>query len=331
MARRLPTYAPPVTEPEPRSPAFDLQSMLHDRDSFMPVLLLAIVCMVLFPFSENFRLGALIVYPASAALLVISLHHSRVHPRLMRAAIVILVLVGIGTLLSSIARLLDVGEDRHMVAVASFLYAVLFAVAFPSIVRRAFQHRNVTLNTLAAGISAYLIIGLWFATIYRGMASIQGGEFFAQPGPTRPGDFVYFSFITLTTVGYGDLTPVQQLRPQRRGDRGRARAGLPRHRRGPHREPHGLEPRRGPRPSARGPRLPGRRRPRLSAPPGAPGPASRGRSADRTRAIRPPEPTRREADRPTDPDTGLSRGLAAGRERGPARRPAPDREAVCQA
>jgi hypothetical protein len=181
--------------------------MLHDRDNFMPVLLLAIVCMVLFPFSENFRLGALIVYPASAALLVISLHHSRVHPRLMKAAIVILVLVGIGTLLSSIARLLNVGEDRHMVALASFLYALLFAVAFPSIVRRAFQHRNVTLNTLAAGISAYLIIGLWFATIYRGMASIQGGEFFAQPGPLRPGDFVYFSFITLTTVGYGDLSP----------------------------------------------------------------------------------------------------------------------------
>ena len=73
--------------------------------------------------------------------------------------------------------------------------------------RRAFQHRNVTMNTLAAGISAYLIIGLWFATIYRGMASIEGGEFFAQPGPPRPGDFVYFSFITLTTVGYGDLSP----------------------------------------------------------------------------------------------------------------------------
>lgn len=207
MGRRLPTYAPPVTEPEPRSSSLDLKTMLHDRDSFMPVLLLAVVCMVLFPFSENFRLGALIVYPASAALLVVSLHHSRVHPRLMRAAIVILVVVGVGTVLSSIARLLDVGEERHMVALASFLYALLFAVAFPSIVRRAFQHRNVTLNTLAAGISAYLIIGLWFATIYRGMASIEGGKFFAQPGPVRPGDFVYFSFITLTTVGYGDLSP----------------------------------------------------------------------------------------------------------------------------
>src|SRR4051812_5965431 len=142
MGRRLPTYAPPVTEPGPTRTPIDLRGMLLDRDSFMPVLLLAIVCMVLFPFSENFRLGALIVYPASAALLVISLHHSRVHPGLMRAALAILVLVGIGTLLSSIARLLDVGQERHMVALASFLYAMLFAVTFPSIVRRAFQHRN---------------------------------------------------------------------------------------------------------------------------------------------------------------------------------------------
>lgn len=207
MARRLPTYAPAVTEPEPSRPLLDLKGMLLDPDSFVPVLLLAIACMVLFPFSENFRLGALFVYPASAALLVIALHHSRVHPRVMRAAVVVLVLVGVGTLLSSIARLLNVGEDRHMVATASFLYAILFAVAFPAIVRRAFQHRNVSLNTLAAGISAYLIIGLWFAALYRGMASVEGGGFFAQPGPPRPGDFVYFSFITLTTVGYGDLTP----------------------------------------------------------------------------------------------------------------------------
>jgi hypothetical protein len=164
--------------------------------------------MVLFPFSENFRLGALIVYPASAALLVIALHHSRVHPRLMRTAVVALILIGVGTVLSSIARLLDVGEERHMVAVASFLYAILFAIAFPAIVRRAFQHRNVNMNTLAAGIAAYLIIGLWFATIYRGLASVEGSGFFAQPGPPAPGDFVYFSFITLTTVGYGDLTPL---------------------------------------------------------------------------------------------------------------------------
>ena len=101
----------------------------------------------------------------------------------MRAAVVILVLVGVGTLLSSIARLLDVGEDRHMVAVASFLYALLFAVAFPSIVRRAFQHRDVTLeHARRAGI-----VGLPDHRALRSPRSTgdgrrsTGGEFFDQP------------------------------------------------------------------------------------------------------------------------------------------------------
>ncbi len=201
-------YAPAVTDATPDRTSWHVRRLFLDPDSFVPVLLLAVVCMVLFPFSDNYRLGALIVYPFSAALLVIALHHSRVHWRLMRAAVVILVVVGVGTLLSSIARVLEVGQERHMVATASFLYALLFAVAFPAIVRRAFQHRNVNLNTLAAGISAYLIIGLWYAALYRGMAFIEGSGFFAQSGPLRPGDFVYFSFITLTTVGYGDMSPL---------------------------------------------------------------------------------------------------------------------------
>jgi len=171
------------------------------------VLALAAVCVVLFPFTDAFRAGAIIAYPASAALLLVAFHHSRVHPRMYRAAVVILVLVGIGTLLSGIARLLDVGEDRHMIAVASFLYALLFAFAFPSIVRRAFQHRNVSMNTLAAGIAAYLIIGLFFAALFRGIAAVSSWAFFDGVVHPRPGDFMYFSFVTLTTVGYGDLAP----------------------------------------------------------------------------------------------------------------------------
>ena len=41
----------------------------------------------------------------------------------------------------------------------------------------------------------------------RGIAAVDGWEFFTDVERPRPGDFMYFSFITLTTVGYGDLTP----------------------------------------------------------------------------------------------------------------------------
>lgn len=207
MAGRLPTYAPAVTEPETDRAPFSLRSALLDPESFIVVVVLAALCVVVFPFTDAFRAGGMIAFPITAALLLVAFHRSKVHPRMFKAAIVILVLVAVGTVLSSIARLLTLSDDRHMIAVSSFCFALLFAVAFPSIVRRAFQHRNVNLNTLAAGIAAYLIIGLFFAAFMRGIAAVDGWEFFTDVARPRPGDFMYFSFITLTTVGYGDLTP----------------------------------------------------------------------------------------------------------------------------
>jgi hypothetical protein len=181
--------------------------MIFDRDSFVPVLGLALLSIALFPVTDAFRWGGLLAYPVSAALLLTALHRSRVRPGTMRLAMVVLVVVGIGTVLSSIARLVDLGEDRYLVALSSFLYAALFAVAFPAITRRAFQHRRVSYNTLFAGITAYLVIGLWFGAIFRGVSALENYQFFDSVTAPRVGDYIYFSFETLTTLGYGDLAP----------------------------------------------------------------------------------------------------------------------------
>jgi hypothetical protein len=97
---------------------------------------------------------------------------------------------------------------RYLVAVSSFLYAIVYAIAFPAIVRRSFQHRRVTYNTLFAGITAYLVIGLWFGAIFRGVSALENYQFFDNVTSPRVGDYIYFSFETLTTLGYGDLAPV---------------------------------------------------------------------------------------------------------------------------
>ena len=66
MARRLPTYAPAVTEPEPQSRVRPPVDAPRPATASCRCCSWRSSCMVLFPFSENFRLGALIVYPASA-------------------------------------------------------------------------------------------------------------------------------------------------------------------------------------------------------------------------------------------------------------------------
>jgi hypothetical protein len=73
---------------------------------------------------------------------------------------------------------------------------------------RSLQHRRVSINTVCATLAAYLLIGLIFTTIYRLYGQIAPPFFvqYADGGNPSPGEYTYFSIITLTTVGFGDLS-----------------------------------------------------------------------------------------------------------------------------
>jgi hypothetical protein len=74
------------------------------------------------------------------------------------------------------------------------------------IVRRVLARPTVTLQSIYGALSAYIIIGLMFAAFYAAIEHLGAGHFFAngQSGSTQT--FQYFSFTTLTTLGYGDFT-----------------------------------------------------------------------------------------------------------------------------
>jgi hypothetical protein len=61
---------------------------------------------------------------------------------------------------------------------------------------------------LAGAVAIYVLVGLVFAELYLCMAELSGTAFFAQTAAPSPVSYVYFSYTTLTTVGYGDLTAV---------------------------------------------------------------------------------------------------------------------------
>lgn len=95
------------------------------------------------------------------------------------------------------------------VGVAQLWTGVVLLAAVAVIVRRVLASTTVTLQSIYGALSAYMIIGLMFAAFYGAMNSLGSGAFFAngQPGDTRT--FQYFSFATLTTLGYGDFTAVK--------------------------------------------------------------------------------------------------------------------------
>ena len=75
------------------------------------------------------------------------------------------------------------------------------------VIRRVLAKRTVTVQSLYGALSAYLIVGLMFAAGYAAIQQLDTGmDFFANNQPANTQTLQYFSFTTLTTLGYGDFT-----------------------------------------------------------------------------------------------------------------------------
>jgi Ion channel len=74
------------------------------------------------------------------------------------------------------------------------------------IVRRVLARSTVTIQSIYGAVSAYIVIGLMFAAVYAAIQHFSALPFFAGGKPGQPQTFQYFSFTTLTTLGYGDFT-----------------------------------------------------------------------------------------------------------------------------
>ena len=106
----------------------------------------------------------------------------------------------------------------HLVPPAIFLVAGLALIAFVvvNLLRFVLRAPSVNLEVLCASISAYLMLGLIWTIAYWLVAQLTP-EAFAFNTTTGPKESMegfnafYFSFITLSTVGYGDITPVSKV------------------------------------------------------------------------------------------------------------------------
>lgn len=118
-----------------------------------------------------------------------------------------LVWVALGLSLACVATSLIAPIWAHSSRIAYALVSILLCVAaIASITIHLTRRRTATSATLAGAVAIYLLAGLAFADLYMVIAEISGVPFFAQTASPSSVAYLYYSFTTLTTVGFGDFT-----------------------------------------------------------------------------------------------------------------------------
>lgn len=122
------------------------------------------------------------------------------------------ILVVVAAAISIATLIVEVASDREMSAIQTgrpSLLWVAIAVASPiAAVHRLLQHRRVTVQTLAGAVAAYLLIALAACYVFFAIdAALEDGFFGVGDVPSH--EFMYFSLVTITTLGYGDLSPAE--------------------------------------------------------------------------------------------------------------------------
>jgi heme A synthase len=169
-------------------------------DRYGLLLLLLVFSYVISAFTTARYVGAAVTVLFVAALLL-ALRTSGVNRRTRRLLIGAVAAGSVTAVVAVLSHASQVG-----IGLANLWTAVILLLTVVVIVRRVLTMPTVSLQSIFGAVSAYMIIGLMFAAIYGGMSRLEHGPFFAGGSPANTRTLQYFSFTTLTTLGYGDFT-----------------------------------------------------------------------------------------------------------------------------
>ena len=178
----------------------------EDRALTVFLVALALMCFVVAPLGLVGRLGEIVLALSSSFLLITGV---LTVVRTRRAA----VLAGMLALTTMVVDWLVVWRPSLPMRVVHGSLLVVFLVLLTAIVcARVFRSGRITVHRIVGAVAVYMLLGLIWGQLY-GLVELL------QPGAIRHGtdiplsrrDLSYFSFITMCTVGYGEITPVHAM------------------------------------------------------------------------------------------------------------------------
>ena len=192
---------PPDTTTPRSHPWRRLSRAFITADSYGFVLLLVMVTYIVSVSVTETWAGS-IVLTVQLATVWFTLRTSQARPVVRRIADIVLCLAAFAAIVSFFVH--QSGHERGGIFV---ICSLLYLIAPFSIVRHLMLRRDIDTETLLGAITAYLLIGMFFAFAYKAAGDIGSVPFYGTGGHGSLSQDLFFSFVTMTTVGYGDLVP----------------------------------------------------------------------------------------------------------------------------
>jgi len=191
-----------MTMAAPRSrPWRRLSRSFVTADSYGFVLLLVMVTYIVSVSVTETWAGS-IVLTVQLATVWFTLRTAQARPAVRLVAYIVLCLAAVAAVVSFFVH--GTGTERGGVFA---ICCLLYLIAPFSIVRHLMLRRDIDTETLLGAISAYLLIGMFFAFAYKAAGDLGSVPFYGTAGRGSLSQDLFFSFVTMTTVGYGDLVP----------------------------------------------------------------------------------------------------------------------------
>jgi hypothetical protein len=170
-------------------------------------LLLVILAMILTtPFLQDYLRIRILLDVFYTAIFLAALYLVSQEKRLVKLAVVLAV-----PMIFSLWASYFIASD-HIVTLGRVCGIVFFALAIYHCGRFILKSPQVTRDVIIAAVVIYLLMALMWSYAYALLEFYQPGSFNALEGLTSDSRqfFLYYSFVTLTTLGFGDITPLTE-------------------------------------------------------------------------------------------------------------------------
>lgn len=172
---------------------------------FVLVWVLILVLLGLVMLLPETTAGRSVMTIFTGLVLIAAVRASRVQNRAMNAVIAI---VAATTVLAALSLIIA----GYSADTADTIVMTVFTLGMPVAILSGLRgERTINIQTVFGAVSLYFMLGLLFAFLVSTAARLTDQPYFAQGTDGSLSQRVYFSYVTLATLGYGDLTPATSL------------------------------------------------------------------------------------------------------------------------